>query len=418
MYNPKNKTVVTFQQYQMMKELCQKVDDNGRCKVVGGGCFYRRPEGIDTPGDRCVVGHILPDDLFEDKGGRIPNDVIQSVTGLFNSFIEVRTHLTPYGLENLDELQELHDGFEEPMVELFEEGFTYESERTFEQAGHFCAGAKAGSQVVATEVFCNSSIYKVGKVVTLHKYDSIDCPLVTDDGFNGLDALWMLKEDWDAMNKEKEEEETADMETLPGYTAMELNLKPGDKVRMVWNTISGEPADEDFWIVHEDNKSVVRPNGDGGRGLAIHRWEVIQRASYPVAPSPKPKQTKKVDNMSNSQRHNYNVTGYGNTLNAIPLAMIPLVAQEAKKFSRKKVAEELELSENAVYRAQLLLRDPHNEPLADVGDYDKDFRVRACVAAVRDGVAITATRMGCSRGSIYNWLKMYKMTTSAFNPKN
>lgn len=121
--------------------------------------------------------------------------------------------------------------------------------------------------------------------------------------------------------------------------------------------------------------------------------------------------------MSNRNEYpNYNVSGWGNTQFSVPLDKQKEVAEYAEKHTTYAAAKRYGISQTTAWRIMQLYKHPSKTSIKDQGEYDKDFRMRACVLAQKHDVRTAAMLMGCSTGSIYNWLKVYKMTNTYFNP--
>lgn len=195
------------------------------------------------------------------------------------------------------------------------------------------------------------------------------------------------------------------------------NFPIGTKLRLIWNGIRNTPSDE-IWVTIGNN-SVVKPDGSGGRvlnGLG-HRWELFEEPKVePKGDVKAERQTKTVDRSSNGLP-NYNVSGWGNLNYKVPLLEQEDLVQFSKKYGNRKAAKKWDVCEDVVWRIVKLHTKSHDDVIKPVGDYDKNFRMRACILAKEHGTLMASVMMGCSRNSIYNWIKAYDIANSYFNPK-
>lgn len=121
--------------------------------------------------------------------------------------------------------------------------------------------------------------------------------------------------------------------------------------------------------------------------------------------------------MSSNDFPVYNVTGWGHESYSVPLDRQKEVAEYSAQHGCQAAGRRFGIAFSTAWRIQKLYESPSLNPLRDNGDFNKDFRMRACRLAEKHGAKTAALLMGCSTSSVYNWLKAYKMTSAYFNPK-
>jgi hypothetical protein len=126
-------------------------------------------------------------------------------------------------------------------------------------------------------------------------------------------------------------------------------------------------------------------------------------------------QKKKLDH-SNSPIP-YNVSGWGNTQYAIPLEDHFQVFFDSVTSTFAQAAKKWKVCTTTAWSVSKSIGIPSDSIIKTVGDYDKNFRMRACIISNKLGVRKASEIMGCSKSSIYYWLKAYNMTNSYFNPQ-
>ncbi|QGH74623.1 hypothetical protein KNU84_gp081 [Bacteriophage DSS3_VP1] len=201
----------------------------------------------------------------------------------------------------------------------------------------------------------------------------------------------------------------------------DLNLKEGDEVAMVCK------QGPNVWCFLQDKVSVVGVDPEYGLSVdcvpinGITTYEppnqIFRVVSRKKVEQPKKQKQEKTMDRSDNGMPNYNVTGWGNTLNAIPLAEQPEVKSLAERRSYDALGREFGIAASTAWRIVKLHTQGDDQIIAPQGDYDKNFRMRACILANRHGARQAAAMMGCSVGSVYNWIKAYDMANTYFNPK-
>lgn len=126
-------------------------------------------------------------------------------------------------------------------------------------------------------------------------------------------------------------------------------------------------------------------------------------------------QTKKLDHNTN-QREVYNVSGWGNDRYVVALQHQDYVADFTRQKGTEAAGKHFNIASSTAWRVMQLVKKPAVDSIFPYNDYDKDFRMRTCMVACKYGAYEAADIMGCSVGSVYNWLKAYDMTNHYFNP--
>lgn len=196
-----------------------------------------------------------------------------------------------------------------------------------------------------------------------------------------------------------------------------LRLKEGDKVEMICSQGQSD------WVFVENITYTVendRHHGLEVAGAPIYGTEMIapptQIFRIVQRKNNEKKQTKKVDHLDNGLP-NYNVTGWGNNLNAIPFAEQPEVKELSKDRSYSDLGREFGVAASTAWRVVKLHTKGDSDIISPQGDYDANFRMRTCILANRHGARKAADMMGCHVSSVYNWIKAYDMVNTYFNPK-
>lgn len=197
----------------------------------------------------------------------------------------------------------------------------------------------------------------------------------------------------------------------------ELRLKEGDKVEMICSQ-----GQSDWGFVENITYTVGNNRHHGlevacapiyGTGMLApptQIFRIVQRKNN------EEKQKKTVDRSDNGLP-NYNVTGWGNNLNAIPFAEQPEVKELSKGCSYSALGRKFGVATSTAWRVVKLHTKGDSDVIAPQGDYDANFRMRTCILANRHGARQAADMMGCHISSVYNWIKAYDMANTYFNPK-
>ena len=117
------------------------------------------------------------------------------------------------------------------------------------------------------------------------------------------------------------------------------------------------------------------------------------------------------DQTKGSVNPRFNFSGWGNNQNIIN-------NNQPLSFSISGTAARYGVSNSTAWRTTRL-REPTFGKTGDilqvVGNYDDSFRIRACQEAIKVGPTKAAEKFGCSKDSIYNWLKVYDNTHNYFH---
>lgn len=111
----------------------------------------------------------------------------------------------------------------------------------------------------------------------------------------------------------------------------------------------------------------------------------------------------------------FNVTGYGGGHQRIASKDMRKFMATVKRVGLDKACASWKISRITGWRVVKHMSQPTEEILRKNGDYDKDFRMRACMAAISSDMKTAAQLYGCSRASIGNWLKAYDLANTYFN---
>lgn len=197
----------------------------------------------------------------------------------------------------------------------------------------------------------------------------------------------------------------------------ELRLKEGDKVEMICSQ-----GQSDWGFVENITYTVGNNRHHGlevacapiyGTGMLApptQIFRIVQRKNN------EEKQKKTVDRSDNGLP-NYNVTGWGNNLNAIPFAEQPELKEASKDHNYSALGSKFGVATSTAWRVVKLHTKGDSGVISSYGDYDTNFRIRTCILANRYGARQAADMMGCNIGSVYNWIKAYDMANTYFNPK-
>lgn len=125
--------------------------------------------------------------------------------------------------------------------------------------------------------------------------------------------------------------------------------------------------------------------------------------------------TKTLDrNTTPLHTNKFNVTGYGHA-GVIPHKKMRNFMGTVNRVGLEKACQSWKISKSAGWLAVKHMSQPTEEILKRAGDYDKEFRMRACMAAISSDMKIAARQYGCTSRSIGNWLKAYDLANTYFN---
>lgn len=124
-----------------------------------------------------------------------------------------------------------------------------------------------------------------------------------------------------------------------------------------------------------------------------------------------------MNNNIKNTRKTPNLTGWGNKLNALTDAQTKeaIAIRKVKGMPYKQLGALYGVSESTVWRSIQKVEAARANKIGHYGNFTDSYRMAACQVAVKYGYRMAADIFGCSVGSIYNWVKVYDMTSSYFN---
>jgi len=112
-----------------------------------------------------------------------------------------------------------------------------------------------------------------------------------------------------------------------------------------------------------------------------------------------------------------NLTGWGNKLNALTDAQIKeaIAIRKINLMPYKQLGALYGVSGSTVWRSIQKVEAACANKIGYYGGFTDAERMAACKVAVKFNPRMAADIFGCSVGSIYNWVKVYDMTSAYFN---